>query len=495
MKSATVHQLHANAAPPDAAADAATQAASPQIQSTEFVQPASAAIAVREMAVRLLAETSNLLSGDGERERTQRDALTAFGVRLLSAGLLYFSQIVLARWMGGFEYGIYVAVWTWVLLLGGTAHAGLNIAVIRLSPEYRETNQFDLLRGLTRGSRFAALGLGTLVMLVGLGGVYLLQSHIENHFVLPLYLALVCIPLFALTETHDGIGRANGWMSVALMPPYVLRPLLLLGAMAAAHAYGLPMIASTAAAAAIVATWLTAAVQTVIINRRLKETVPAGPRTYTFKSWFKTSLPLVLIAACELALQNTDVLVISRYMSPTDVGIYFAAGKTMALIMFVHYAVGSAVAHKFAALNARGDKEGLREFVKDAVNWTFWPSLAGAILILALGKPLLWLFGPQFEAGYPVMCILVVGFLVRSSMGPAEYLLNMLGEQALCATVLVSAAVLNVALNFALVPSFGLIGAATATSISLSMAALMNSVVVWRRLDIEIAIWKNLPKL
>jgi O-antigen/teichoic acid export membrane protein len=130
-------------------------------------------------------------------------------------------------------------------------------------------------------------------------------------------------------------------------------------------------------------------------------------------------------------------------MSPSDVGIYFAAGKTMALIMFVHYAVGRAVAHKFAALNARGDKEGLRAFVKDAVNWTFWPSLAGVIIILALGKPLLWLFGPQFDAGYPVMCILVVGVLFRSSMGPAEYLLNMLGEQALCATVLVSAAILN----------------------------------------------------
>ncbi len=196
----------------------------------------------------------------------------------------------------------------------------------------------------------------------------------------------------------------------------------------------------------------------------------------------------------DLLLQNTDILVVSRFMTPADVGIYFAAGKTMALIMFVHYAVGSAVAHKFAALNARGDKEGLRTFVNDAVNWTFWPSLAGALIILALGKPLLWLFGPQFESGYPVMCILVIGFLCRSAMGPAEYLLNMLGEQALCATVLGAAAVLNIALNFALVPAFGLIGAASATALSLIFSALMNSVVVWHRLDIEIAIWKNLPK-
>jgi O-antigen/teichoic acid export membrane protein len=160
----------------------------------------------------------------------------------------------------------------------------------------------------------------------------------------------------------------------------------------------------------------------------------------------------------------------------------------------VHYAVGSAVANRFAALGARGDKEALRAFVRDAVHWTFWPSLAAAVTLLALGLPLLWLFGPKFEQGYPVMLILVVGFLFRSSMGPAEFLLNMLGEQTLCAAVLATTAVLNIALNLALVPAFGLIGAATATSMSLVTAALLNYLVVSRRLDIEIAVWHSFRK-
>ena len=486
MKSATVYRLHATAAAqvPVAAETRVSGALTDDI-------PANG---VRGLVANLLAQTLHVFSSNGERQKTQRDAITAFAVRVLSAGLLYLSQIVLARWMGSFEYGIYVFVWTWVLVLGGVAHFGLNTASIRLTPEYRETGNFDGLRGLIRGARLASVASGTVVMAAGLAAVYLFQDHIQSHFVLPVFLALICVPLYALTDVQDGIGRGNAWMSAALVPPYVLRPLLLLTAMFAAHSYGLPMTAATAAGAAIVATWVTGLIQMVLINARVAAAIPQGPRRYDFKFWLKTSLPLVLISASELMLQNTDVLVISHYMSPADVGIYFAAGKTMALIMFVHYAVGSAVAHKFAALNARGDKEGLRAFVKDAVNWTFWPSLAGAVIILALGKPLLWCFGPQFEAGYPVMCILVVGFLFRSSMGPVEYLLNMLGEQALCATVLVAAAVLNVALNFALVPTWGMTGAAIATSMSLVMAALMNSIVAWRRLDIEIAIWKNLPK-
>ena len=158
--------------------------------------------------------------------------------------------------------------------------------------------------------------------------------------------------------------------------------------------------------------------------------------------------------------------------------------------MFVHYAVGSAVANRFAALGARGDQESLDNFARDAAHWTFWPSLAAAVIILALGVPLLWLFGPQFVDGYPVMLILVVGFLFRSSMGPAEFLLNMLGKQSLCAAVLVSVALLNVALNFALVPHYGLIGAATATSVALMTAALMNNVVVSRRLELDL-VWRS----
>jgi O-antigen/teichoic acid export membrane protein len=454
----------------------------------------SPAAAAWDIAANLLQQAVGILVSDGERARTQRDALLVFAVRVFSAGLLYLTQIVLARWMGGFEYGVYVSVWTWVLILGAMSHLGLNLASLRLAPVYRETHDFAHLRGLVRGVRCVALAGGTIIMVAGLTGVWIFQDQIQNHFVLPIYLALVCVPLYALTDVQDGIGRGNAWMGIALIPPYILRPLLLLAAMAVAYAAGLSMTAVTAASAAIVATWLTGLLQALSLNRRMRATIPAGPRLSDFPTWFKISLPLLVMMSAELLLQNTDILVVTRYMSPADVGIYFAAGKTMALIMFVHYAVGSAVAHKFAALHARGDHDGLRSFVKDAVNWTFWPSLASALIILALGKPLLSLFGPQFATGYPVMCILVVGFLTRSAMGPADYLLNMLGEQKLCAVVLFGAALLNIVLNVVLVPKFGIVGAASATATSLTIAALTNAVVVWWRLGISVAIWKNLPK-
>lgn len=448
---------------------------------------------VKQAVAQIVPAVRAIAAGGNDRTLTQRNAAVAFFVRCASAFLLYVTQIAMARWMGSAEYGVYVFVWTCVLMAGALSHLGLGLGIIRLIPMHRQAGEHDLLRGLVDGGRLFALAAGAIVAAAGMTGLWLLEPYVSSSYRLAACLALVCIPLYALTDVQDGIGRGNGWMQAALIPPYVLRPALLLAVMALAHAAGQPMVATTAAMAAIAATWGTGMIQAVWINRAMARAYGRGSRAYAPRAWMSSSLPLLAISGCEILLQNTDIVVLSRFMTPADVGIYFAAGKTMSLIMFVHYAVGSAMANRFASYSALGDAEGLRAAVRDAVNWTFWPSLAAAIAILALGQPLLSLFGPQFVSGYPVMAVLVFGFLARSAMGPAEFLLNMQGEQRLCAVVMLASAAANILLNLILVPRYGIAGAATATAIALTMAALLNAAVARWRLGVDVAIWHNLP--
>jgi O-antigen/teichoic acid export membrane protein len=449
---------------------------------------ASSALAI------LRERLSAALRTGGERAQAQRDALLAFGVRVTSAGLLYASQVALARWMGSFDYGIYVFVWTWVLILGGLSPLGLTNVTVRMVAEYRAKGADSLRRGLVRGGRLFVLSIGTAVALIGILGLWIFESHVQSHYVLPVYLAMICIPLYALTDIQDGVARGHGWVDAAIIPPFIVRPLLILLIMAGAYMAGLPMRATTAAAAAIAAVWIAGLIQTFVINRRLRRLATDRHADYDFSRWLVTAAPLFVMGSAELILQNADILIISRYMTPEDVGIYFAAAKTMALILFVHYAVGSTAAQRFSSLNTQGDRDALKAFVRDAVNWTFWPSLAGAAVILALGGPLLSLFGPRFETGYPVMFVLVIGYLLRSAMGPVEQLLNMLGEQRLCAIVLVATLAVNLTLNILLVPRLGLMGAACATATALSLSAFVNAAIAHHRLGISVAIWKNIRR-
>ena len=63
---------------------------------------------------RLRAMLGRVLGGSGEASLTKRLAGTIFIIRVVSAALAYLSQILLARWMGGSDYGVYVYVWNWV---------------------------------------------------------------------------------------------------------------------------------------------------------------------------------------------------------------------------------------------------------------------------------------------------------------------------------------------------------------------------------------------
>src|SRR5688572_6285422 len=154
------------------------------IQETKAVPAPSeitAGLSEQAYAAGLARRALAILRADSQRTRTQRDALTAFLVRIASAGILYLSQVVLARWMGGFEYGIYVFVWTSVLVLGGASNLGLPTAMMRLIPECLQHEEHGLLRGLLRGGRAAALATGTAVALAAMLVLWLLQDRVDSH--------------------------------------------------------------------------------------------------------------------------------------------------------------------------------------------------------------------------------------------------------------------------------------------------------------------------
>src|SRR6201988_1752996 len=119
----------------------------------------------------VIARLRALLGGSNEASLTRKLAGTIFVIRVLSAGMAYLSQILLARWMGGSDYGVYVYVWTWVLLLGSMMDFGISASAQKIIPEYRTSGEHALLRGFLSGSRWMTFTVSSLVSLLLAGGV------------------------------------------------------------------------------------------------------------------------------------------------------------------------------------------------------------------------------------------------------------------------------------------------------------------------------------
>ncbi|MEM9279034.1 MAG: flippase [Pseudomonadota bacterium] len=441
--------------------------------------------AFQERLEPLLHKADFILSGKDENAVSQRMALSVFIIRVASAAIAFFSQVLLARWMGTFEYGIFVAVWAGIVIASTLTALGLPSAVVRFVAEYREKEKPGLVWGVINSGMWLSLAVATLASLFGAGLLYFFPGFVTNYFVMPIYLGMLCLPALSIEGINDSAGRPFNWLKVAFLPTFIIRPLAILGLMGGAILLGFEADAVTAMWSAVIATYSTTLLQFIALQIKLRATVERTKPDYRVGYWLGVALPIFLVESFYVLVTQVDVLFVAWLTNPEETAVYFAATKILALVHFVYFAVRASVSHRFAAYAASGKIDEYRAFVQKTVSWTFWPSLAIGLVMIVLGKYLLMLFGAEFVSGQSVLWILVAGIVMRASIGPAEALLVMSGKQNICALVYGGALFVNVVLNMSLIPLYGMMGAAIATAIALGFESALLYSMVLRKLDIH----------
>ena len=88
------------------------------------------------------------------------------------------------------------------------------------------------------------------------------------------------------------------------------------------------------------------------------------------------------------------------------------------------------------------------------------------ILLLIFPSFVLDCFGEEFSAGVAPLIVLATGQIINAICGPVMYILTMTGKEKKARNIIIVASVINLGLNFYLIPIHGLMGAACATAIS-----------------------------
>ena len=419
------------------------------------------------------------LRGDGIEARTRRSALLGMAARVVNAGVVLLTHVLLARLLGAAEFGLFSLATTWALVLLGLATLGLTMTPQRFAPEYAASGERGLLAGLRRFAHLAPLAGGAAIAILGWAALRFAPLGLAPELALAVGLALLALPALAVIDVVEGFALAHDWHDLSYGVTFVLKPLLLPALFLAGYWQGADGVQAALGAFALSA-WIAAAALVAITARRMRPMVAGAAPAYETRRWFGLALPALLADGAFLTMAYADVLVLSAFASPAETGVYVAATKIVGVVAFVQFGLSYAAAHHFSALHAEARREELALYARKAAFWTFWPSLAaGAAVTLAAG-PLLGLFGADFAQGAAVVPLLVAALLARAAIGPSEQLLMMTNRQRSVTTIFAGAALLNVALALTLAPLLGAIGVAIAM-LAASLAATLATALAVRR--------------
>lgn len=428
-----------------------------------------------------------LVKGGGITGVLARGGLLAFLIQGAGAALYFLVEVVAARLLGVNQFGIYalVTAWLYILLMVGTL--SLNHMLLRFVPTYLAQEDWGGLRGVLRRSNQWA---GAAGIVLACGGAALLSAlHgccVETVVVAAFLPALIALPFQVLSSLRQATLRGMEKIAHALLPEFVLRPLLFLLLLGAAACFvDRPPDAEMAFflnLAAVIAAFATGAIwQRRHLPTRVRDAAPA----YRDREWLLTALSLLLVVGLNLISSRLDVVMLGMLSGAREVGVYSAASRVADVITFGLACANAVAAPMIARLHATGRQQELQQLVRQAARGVFLFTLPVAFLVVVFGREILGLFGADFREGYTVLAVLVCGQLVNALAGPVGYLMMMTGHQHAAARIVAGTAALNLALNAALIPLLGMIGAAIATATSMVMLNLLMLRTVRLRLSLE----------
>ena len=188
----------------------------------------------------------------------------------------------------------------------------------------------------------------------------------------------------------------------------------------------------------------------------------------TFSFW------LFLTSGGVLVFSQADTVLIGYFLENADVGVYRVALQFTAVATFTTYALRTTLWPKVSRWGKNGEVGLVEESLARALSYSLIlavPVLTGGVL---LGDKLLYFFyGAEFARGYTALVILLAVQVVNVFQYFFTMYLDAMNYPKESFKVTTVAVVVNIVLNVMLIPVIGIVGAAVATLVTMTLNALL----------------------
>ena len=392
----------------------------------------------------------------------------------------FLLTFVIAYFFGANGLGDYVLAIIVLKIFTLISKLGLDTASIRYIAEYSSENSLSSILDFRKKSIFLITTVSIICSLVMYLGANIIAEfikanpqHIEitSFFILPMSLFIFHY------QNMRGLKEIAGysfffWMSQALFSLIAILALTTFTKDPAVPLYAYLI-------SLIVISIFSVISFTYFLNKRkrIKELFTDDKRSESVKNILIVSLPLMLAQAVHFIMSWTDKLMLGILDSPdvisglstnsAQIGVYHTAFKLSMFATIGLMAVKSIASPKFAELYKQREFKLLKKVTQQSTKLIFWTTLPLVALFIFFSESLMLLFGDEFQAGVFAFILLSIGRVFVSFSGAAGNLLQMCGRQFIFMNIAIIGSVINVVLNFSLIPIYGINGSAIATMISL----------------------------
>ena len=415
--------------------------------------------------------------------RGRTDAAVTYVLQLVSLGLGFVSQVMVARFLGVSGYGVYAYALAWPSMVSQPSLLGLDRVVIREVAIYRRKGEFGHMRGLLRrADQVALLGAGTLGAVAAAIALPISRSALRASVVI----GLLTIPLIALGRVRfaalQGMKRASLGQLTQSVGRTIYFIIFLAIAVAVSSKHLRPEIAvamQALAFAAAVASGSAAVRRTIPVEARRSRPEFEG------RKWAKGLPALTLLSALTTLNSQLGLIFLGALDTPADAGIFNAALRTSALVSLGLGAIGAVVAPRISELYAIGDRDAIQRLLRKSA----WAAVALAIppglFATLLAPSFLAVFGHGFRGGGTALVILALGQVFNAATGTVGVALIMTRYERSAMVAQAVGTGANALLCVLLIPRWHSTGAAVAASASLITINALYVTAVVRRLKIR----------
>ena len=432
----------------------------------------------------------------GSYEVVVKRSIGSLLIKAFSMATSFLIVIVLASILGPEGYGVYVFALSLIAVISIPSQVGLPLVIVRETAKAQVNKNWYLIKKLWVWSNryilissICSLFVGCLL---GLFGGFLLNEEQKT----VLLIGLVTIPLVAFSYKYSASIQGLNFVVLAQVPDKFIRPILLLALIFiinwAWEGHKLTPVYTMVIYSIV--TLIVLVVSVIILKKVEPKEIKEISKSYdNSPEWRKSTLVLTTIGGLSLLNSHMDIIMLGILSTDGNVGVYRVIFQLGSLIVFGLAAISQVLQPHLARIHKQGDIVELQKIVTFSSRVILIISLPPVLILLFYGDwVLLTLFGDQYKDSAVSLNILVFGQIFNVAMGPVGIILNMTGNERHAVQGVGIALILNLVLNFLLIPVYGVVGATIATSVSLFVWNVILRNRVRSKLGVEPSIFGNI---